>query len=334
MNQKVSILIPAYNSERWIADTVKSAVHQSWPNKEIIIVDDGSSDNTLSILRQFESSSVNVVSQSNKGACAARNKALSYAQGDYIQWLDADDLLAPDKIYLQMKQADSGNASSTFLTSSFAKFFSYWQCAKFVPNSLWQDLEPTEWLFRKLYYNAWMNPATWLVSRKLTEMSGPWNESLHRDQDGEYVIRIVCNSSLVKFVKEAKSYYRIGNASSISMRNPYKVSKSYLQAGAHSFHVIRSINDSKRIRDACFKSLEHRILDFYPDNQELMKDAKQIAASLSREITTPKLNWRYRPVRFLFGWRSVRRLKRLRLKLRLKFMAILERIRYRYSLCH
>src|SRR5436190_23310673 len=98
MKSLVSILIPAYNAERWIADAIRSALAQTWSRKEIIIVDDGSRDRTLSLAREFASKTVSVVSQENQGASAARNKALSVCEGDYIQWLDADDLLAPDKI--------------------------------------------------------------------------------------------------------------------------------------------------------------------------------------------------------------------------------------------
>ena len=95
MKPLVSILIPAYNSEQWIADTLQSALAQTWPRKEIIVVDDGSRDRTAEVARLFASNGVAVVSTANQGAAAARNHALSLSHGDYIQWLDADDLLAP-----------------------------------------------------------------------------------------------------------------------------------------------------------------------------------------------------------------------------------------------
>src|SRR5437867_10690430 len=63
----VSILIPAYDAERWMADTIRSALAQNWPRKEIIIVDDGSTDQTLSIARQFASKTVSVIAQKNQG---------------------------------------------------------------------------------------------------------------------------------------------------------------------------------------------------------------------------------------------------------------------------
>jgi len=106
MQPLVSILIPAYNAERSIADTIRSARAQTWPRKEIIIVDEGSHDRTLEIARQLAAPNVSVVTQQNQGAAAARNKAFELCLGDYIQWLDADDLLSPDKIAKQLAAAE------------------------------------------------------------------------------------------------------------------------------------------------------------------------------------------------------------------------------------
>ena len=106
MTPLVSILIPAYNAERWIGDTIQSALAQIWPRTEIIIVDDGSRDRTLRVARQFASRNVSVVTQENQGASAARNRAFELCQGDYIQWLDADDLLSPDKVGRQIAAAE------------------------------------------------------------------------------------------------------------------------------------------------------------------------------------------------------------------------------------
>jgi glycosyltransferase involved in cell wall biosynthesis len=92
MKPLVSILLPAYNAEAWLSDTLRSAIAQTWQEKEIIVVDDGSADQTLAIARQFESDRLTVVTQKNQGAAATRNNAYSLSHGDYIQWLDADDL--------------------------------------------------------------------------------------------------------------------------------------------------------------------------------------------------------------------------------------------------
>src|SRR5712672_266302 len=124
MKLSVSILIPAYNAEEWIADTIRSAVAQTWPQKEIIVVDDGSTDQTLAVAQQFESDCVKVFTQKNQGAAAARNKAFSLSQGDYIQWLDADDLLAPDKIASQMETLQNCHSKRTLLSAEWGSVLS------------------------------------------------------------------------------------------------------------------------------------------------------------------------------------------------------------------
>src|ERR1017187_4482802 len=118
----VSILIPAYNAEEWIADTLQSATAQTWQRKEIIVVDDGSADRTAEIARRFTSKEVAVVTVENQGAAAARNHALKLSQGDYIQWLDADDLLGLDKIERQLAALRDGDDEHTLLSGPWAYF--------------------------------------------------------------------------------------------------------------------------------------------------------------------------------------------------------------------
>src|ERR1044071_2805284 len=207
MTPLVSILIPAYNAEKWIADTLRSALAQTWPRTEVIVVDSASSDNTLGIARRFESSGVRVVSQKNQGASCARNTAFELARGDYIQWLDADDLLAPDKIAAQMEVAD-GASDRTLLCSAWGTFMYRISKARFSPTLLWTDLTPLDWFLRRMRDNLHMQTATWLVNRKLTEEVGPWDVRLSLDDDGEYFCRVICASNAIRFVPAAKVFYR------------------------------------------------------------------------------------------------------------------------------
>src|SRR5579863_1910517 len=124
MKPRVSILIPAYNAEKWIADTLRSAIAQTWSWKEIIVVDDGSTDGTVEVARRFASKRVAVVSKENRGAAAARNDALRLCQGDYIQWLDADDILAPDKIERQLTALRESDSRRILFSAPWA-FFHY-----------------------------------------------------------------------------------------------------------------------------------------------------------------------------------------------------------------
>src|SRR5579859_7571422 len=106
MPKLVSILIPAYNAAEYLGATLESALAQTWPSKEIIVVVDGSTDDTLAIAKSFASSQVKVFSQAQSGASAARNKAYRECQGELIQFLDADDLLEPNKIQTQVERLE------------------------------------------------------------------------------------------------------------------------------------------------------------------------------------------------------------------------------------
>src|SRR5271165_944261 len=168
MKPLVSILIPAYNAEETIAYTIQCAVAQTWQHKEIIVVDDGSRDHTAEIVRRFASKEVAVVFKENEGAAATRNRALRLSQGDYIQWLDHDDLLSPDKIERQLAALREVDSKRILLSSPWTPFYYRIRHARFVHNSLCQDLSPVEWLLRKMGENLHMQTATWLTSRELT----------------------------------------------------------------------------------------------------------------------------------------------------------------------
>src|SRR5262245_49309566 len=140
MTPLISILIPAYNAEPWIGDTIRSALAQTWPRKEIVVVDDGSTDQTLQVARRFASRDVFVVTQENKGASAARNKAFQLCHGDYIQWLDADDLLSLDKVTTQLAVAQECQDKRRLLSSGWGYFMYRPSRAQFLPTPLWCDL--------------------------------------------------------------------------------------------------------------------------------------------------------------------------------------------------
>jgi Glycosyl transferase family 2 len=104
MQPLVSILIPCYNAERWIARAIESALGQTWSNTEVIVVDDGSTDDSLKVIRGFDSQ-IRWETGPNQGGNAARNRLLQLARGDWVQYLDADDYLRSTKIERQLAVA-------------------------------------------------------------------------------------------------------------------------------------------------------------------------------------------------------------------------------------
>ena len=303
MTPLVSILIPAYNAERWIGDTIQSALAQTWPRKEIIIVDDGSRDQTLAVAQQFASGNVLVVTQRNQGASAARNKAFEICQGDYIQWLDADDLLSRDKIANQMAAADSCQDKRTLLSSAWAYFMYRPSRARFVPTSLWCDLSPVEWLLRKMGQNLHMQTATWLVSRELTYAAGPWDPRLSLDDDGEYFCRVVLSSNAIRFVPDAKVFYRerdIDRLSSVN-RSGKKLESQFLSMQLH-VDYLRSLEESERVRAACLLYLQTWFGCFFEARPDLACQLERLAATFGGRLEPQRLSWKYLWIQKLFSW--------------------------------
>jgi glycosyltransferase involved in cell wall biosynthesis len=313
MARLVSILIPAFNAEAWLRETIESAINQTWQNKEIIIVDDGSIDNTHAIAKSFECNIVKAIRQENCGASAARNKALEVAQGDYIQWLDADDLLEPTKISEQLTNGDLVSGNNTLLSSPFGKFYFRPQKAKFCPNRLWKSLFPIEWLSIKFTDNAWIANSCWLVSRELTERAGKWSEELSFDDDGEYFCRVVAGSHEVQFIPQARSYYRIGSVNSLSKGRSMKACRSMYLSTKLSIDHLLFLEDSENTRAACLKYWNRWFYHFFPggmidlggeefeDLRQFIRELNIIAVKLGGVLKAPNLNWKYYIVQRVFG---------------------------------
>jgi enterobacterial common antigen flippase len=303
----VSILIPAFNAERWIASSLKSALGQTWAHKEIIVVDDGSTDGTLDIARKFESKLVKVVAQTNKGASAARNKAFSMAQGDYIQWLDADDLLAPDKISRQIELVQASHRTLDLFSAPFGVFHYRTEKARFTPTGIWRDLAPLEWVAINFSEHAWMFPGAWLISRKLAELAGPWDERLSLNDDGEYICRVVLASENVRFVRTALCYYRNSSYAQLSRDTSERGLQSLLLSLKLCIQHLRSFEDSPRTRVVCVSLLQLYLPYFYPDKTWPLEEVHKLASELGGELTPPERGWKIDILSVLFGPRLAAR---------------------------
>jgi glycosyltransferase involved in cell wall biosynthesis len=278
-------------------------LEQSHRPAEVIVVDDGSADGTVAIARRFEPKGVRVVTQSNQGAAAARNTASSFSRGDYIQWLDADDLLSPDKVAHQMQAAEEIRDWRTLFSSPWA-FFRYRPAkAKFIPTPLWSDLHPTEWLTRKWEGNWHMQTATWLISRELTEASGLWNTRLLGDDDGEYFARVINASTGIRFVPQSRVYYRITPSSRLSHigRSNKKMEAQFLGMKLQ-IDYLRARDNTDRVGAACVNYLQTWLPNFYPNRPDLVQEAQQLAANLGGRLSLPQASWKYAWIEKLFGF--------------------------------
>jgi len=301
----VSILITAYNAEKYLGEALESAVGQSWSRREIILVDDGSTDGTADVARQFSSRGVTVVSKENRGQSAGVNTAYEHCHGDYIQYLDADDLLVPDKIERQLAALRDRDSRRILLSSPWAPFYYRIRGAQFVRNSFWEDLSPVEWLLRKMNENTHMQNATWLVSRELAEAAGPWDADLQYDQDGEYFTRVLLASEGTRFVAGTGIYYRSTGPGSIShIGNSDNKKESLFRSMKLTMGYLRSVEESERVRKACLAYMQTWYGAFYPDKAEIVAEMRAIASELGGQLTEPRLPAKYSGLKAICGYRT------------------------------
>ncbi|MEM8598290.1 MAG: glycosyltransferase family A protein [Bacteroidota bacterium] len=317
MPSLVSILITAYNAGPWLAETLDSAARQTWPSTEIIVVDDGSTDDTLAVARRYEERGVRVITQQNLGACAARNVAIAHATGDFFQFLDADDLLALDKVEVQMRRLVD-EPSGTVASGPWARFYNNdLATATFTPDAVWQDFDPaSDWLVRSWQGGGMMAPFAWLVPRDLVEAAGPWNETLRLNQDGEYFTRVLTRAVRVSFCPDAEGYYRSGITTSISKRRDHATFASFFHATELCAAHLLSVLDTPEARHACACLWQTFAFRAYPFAPRLVRQAEARAEAFGGCDMEQDGSPAIKRLRSLIGWKPAERLRRTYYRLR------------------
>lgn len=305
----VSIIIPCYNAAPWLAQTLESALAQTWPEKEIFLVDDGSTDRSLEIARSFEARGVRVLRQSNRGAAAARNAGLAVARGDYLQFLDADDLLTPDKISSQVQRLGT-RAPDELGSCRWGRFVSDPRDVEFVDDAVFRDFLPMDYMIVHTGEKRMMHPAAWLVPRAVAERAGPWNETLSLNDDGEYFARVVLASRGIAHSAIGAALYRSQVPGSLSRRSD----RSALESLARSVELVaghmRRAEESPRVVHALanyWQFLEYETDLLAPDiAQRAAREVKALGGSTAR----PEMGPKQQILAHLVGWRISRRIVR------------------------
>lgn len=306
----VSIVIPVFNAERFIGSTIESALAQDWPHTEVVAVDDGSSDHSLAVLRRYEHAGVRVITKANGGGPAARNTGFEASRGDFIQFLDHDDLLAADKVSAQMAAA-AGRLTVpvvglwTRFRGDASRAHGGWQ----PPEPLRHDWDPTDWLIA----SPLVPTCAWLTPRPLVERAGPWNEALveNPDDDGEFFMRVVARAERVVFCERARSYFRTEDDSSAGHNRGVNALRAIFQVCTTYEQIVRTRTDAVEARRAC----AHRYLVFmhmaYPLCPDLVGLAEARVADLGFDPARVPNTPAFERLSSVVGWRTARRLQRL-----------------------
>lgn len=191
MSLAVSCIIPTYEMGHYVADAICSVLAQTRPAAEIIVVDDGSSDDTAEVLAQF-GTEIRVLSQPNRGVSVARNTGLAAASGDLIAFLDADDVLLPDRFARQIPLFEETRALM-FCDAATEYFFS----PEMTPADLAAD--------HRYDHSFWKTPvaghiSTWLMRRALMELVGPFEPGCAFSEDTDWMLR--CEESGVERARQ------------------------------------------------------------------------------------------------------------------------------------
>ena len=297
----VSVLIPAFNAERWIAETLESALTQSWPRLEVIVVDDGSVDRSAGIVEGFASRSVKLIRQANAGPSAARNRAFAAARGDFIQWLDADDLLGPDKIERQMTRLSG--APDCAAVGEIGRFQGQPAEAQFAPWPGGGDRDALDWLTDP--GRTALTPC-WLVPRQIVLAAGPWNEALRYFEDVEYFTRVGLAARRILYCPDAVSLYRRGLASSQSRAPDWAQAFAAIDLAERA---VRAREDSPRVR-RYYATLWLGVANVaLPEDGAVAENMVGRGRALA-DLSVPAPGGpRFQFVRRLIGWRLARRLQ-------------------------
>lgn len=239
MRSLVSIITPCSNSEKFVSQAIQSVISQTHQNWELLLVDDCSSDTTFSILSNFASQDARIKAfklDENSGAGVARNFAIQHAQGNYIAFLDADDLWKPEKLEKQINFMQTQNIPFTF---------SFYETIDEAGNSRNETLiTPPKISYQQLYYCNWIGNLTGMYS---VDFFGKIPiSSIKKRQDWMLWLQIVKQIQTAIPVPESLAYYRVREDS---------ISASKWKLIKYNFKVYRDFHQLNFI-SACFDTIQ------------------------------------------------------------------------------
>jgi len=200
----VSVIIPCFNAEMWLREAIDSCLQQTYPEIEIVVIDDGSTDNSLEIIKSYGDKLI-WESGSNRGGNYARNRGLALSSGEYIQYLDADDYILPEKIEREVRFLEETRADVVY---------GDWRYKRHLPDgtSVLEDIKvcgPKEdFLESLLADDRWVPPVALLFTRAAVANISGWDESLKVGQDRDFFIALALNRAKFLYQSGCYSIYR------------------------------------------------------------------------------------------------------------------------------
>lgn len=215
----VAVLIPAHNAGPWLDGAVKSALAQRHIRAEVIVCDDGSTDDSVTRLQADKTSSVTILRQPQRGGGAARNALLAASHSEWVQFLDADDYLEPEKIAHQLAEGKNVPAIDVLYSPVWLETWQDNQARERIASSIDSSSDLfTQWL-------SWQLPQTGgtLWRTEALRRIGGWNESIPCCQDNELYLRALQSGLHWEFCPSPGAVYRVWSETTVSRRDPLRV---------------------------------------------------------------------------------------------------------------
>ncbi|WP_299289341.1 glycosyltransferase family 2 protein [uncultured Mucilaginibacter sp.] len=306
----ISIIIPAFNAAKTIAATLKSALaQQSGLFKiEIIVVNDGSTDGTATILNKYKDA-CRIITQVNAGASAARQKGFENSAGQYIQYLDSDDLLLPGKIQQQAEAMMAQDADIAY--GDFEKFTAE-DGRLTVKEIVKGDIQGNPEI--EIFKSFWRPPCAMLYSRKIAEKIC-WSETLPVIQDARYFLDAVFMGGKLVYTPGLQAKYRIHQSQSLSQRSNLAFVKDCF-VNATEVYLIwkKNLESNPEKKNALIEVLRYCIHEFSILNQNLFIQAIDLLLEIEPNYI-PEKSLSLKVTSRFFGYRNAERLAALKRKL-------------------
>jgi glycosyltransferase involved in cell wall biosynthesis len=284
----VSVVVPCYRQGRYLGAAVRSALAQTHPALEVIVVDDGSDDDSADVARSF-GNHITFLQRANGGPCAARNTGLAAAGGEYVLFLDADDILRPELVTSLLLAAEGrDDVVCVCGIRLFERDDDLTSGAEVIPN-------PTDRLEYRLLINNLNPPIAFLCSRRMVAAVGGWDESLPASEDWELWLRLLFAGATFVAVPHVGAYYRQHPTS--NSRSEIRMARTRAEVVGRTLrHLRRNPEMVRRIGadpQPLFRQLRAIITNEHLAAAYLLRNAGQYRAALShylRSAWTGRLN--------------------------------------------
>ena len=296
--------------------SINSALNQTHYDIEIIVVDDGSTDKSFEVAKTFESERVKIVKQVNSGAAIARNTGLSFATGDYIQFLDAGDLITIDKIEKQVLQLERN--PNMLAVCNYIQIDNYENIPSFSTidqsSFIHSSDNPVNFLINLLGGNGQSNfiqTNCWLVPRNLILKAGLWREFRCPDDDGEFFSRMILASEGIVHVEGVYNYYYMSTQSnqlSTNMNSKYVMNKLLSIQLKH--HYLIAAGGHPNLNKAIAMQYFYFSISHFPQSKKIVAIAYKRYKEFNIKIKLPIIGGRFiMLLSKVFGWKISRFLR-------------------------